>query len=164
MDYLVFLKEAVAPSKVSIKEVIPSKLDPKLKDDFRRLWDESVKDDNKHSIKYKDKPFKPKTSYFNWVNRQRVLVYIKGDSLLGFIMLDRSNRKNGIIFIHSFIVDPKQRSRGVGTAMMHKAFQIAKKDGFEKVDLDVWESNKKAQALYSKHGFKKINVTMRKFV
>ena len=45
------------------------------------------------------------------------------------------------------------RGKGIGTQLLEKAIEHAKQNGIEKVELDVYESNLAAIALYEKLGF-----------
>ena len=109
MDYLSLLKEAVTPTAKKnqppiIKETIPRKLDKNLQVDFKRLWEEMVKDDDKYSTKYKEEPISKNKMMYNWIRLQRTLVYIKDDSLLGFIIIQRVKDTGGRkIEISSFV-------------------------------------------------------------
>jgi len=164
MNYLSLLKEAVAPKSNKnqppiIKDTNARKLDKNLQVDFKRLFDEQLKDNAKYSIKYGGEPVGRHFLKTALMMAVPGLFYIKDDSLLGFLLLLKTGER--IKIIH-FFVDPKYRSQGVGTALMKKAFKTSKKEGGKRIELDVWENNKNAQALYSKHGFKRMLNTMSK--
>lgn len=48
---------------------------------------------------------------------------------------------------------PAFRGKGIGSQLLASAMEQAKKFGLEKVELNVYTSNKNAAALYRKHGF-----------
>ncbi|MBE5905206.1 MAG: GNAT family N-acetyltransferase [Lachnospiraceae bacterium] len=57
----------------------------------------------------------------------------------------------------------KYTSMGLGSVMMETAIEQAKKNGFEQVELGVFEDNEKARGLYKKFGFKEYGVNPRAF-
>jgi ribosomal protein S18 acetylase RimI-like enzyme len=171
MSYLSLLKEAVSnkPNKSEpvIKDTKPRKLDKNLKQDFKRLWQEFEKDNNKHVVKL-GKPSggnSPSRISAAVVGFMRGFFYIHDDTLLGFlILLPPPAKKFETLTIPAFMVDPKYRGKGIGSALMKKAFDVAKEEGYKRLMLDVWESNKNAKNLYIKHGFKRVSNTMIKNV
>ena len=52
---------------------------------------------------------------------------------------------------------------GLGSAMMETAIMQAKENGFEQIELGVFEDNKKARHLYEKFGFEKYGIHPRAF-
>lgn len=59
-------------------------------------------------------------------------------------------RRGGIT---SIAVDPCQRRRGLGRALLAKALEYLKENGVEQADLEVNVSNRAAQSLYEAFGF-----------
>lgn len=57
-------------------------------------------------------------------------------------------------WIEDVIVDQQVRGKGVGTALMWHALQIARSQGAEKVDLTSHPDRKAANKLYQKMGFR----------
>jgi len=51
---------------------------------------------------------------------------------------------------------PEYRSKGIGQSMLDFFYSITKEIGFDRVILEVRETNVKAQKLYSRNDFKKI--------
>ena len=165
MNYLQNLKEAAQPKPIQpiVKMVTPSKLNKDSKESFKRLWIKFVDEDNKHARKFRDQDMGTDEQNWNWIQKQPALVYIKGDDILGYLTIKKIPKFNKFYLV-SFMVEPTQRSQGIGSALMKKAVEVAKKGGYKQVDLNMWESNKKALKLYLKHGFKRMTNTMRKFI
>jgi len=63
--------------------------------------------------------------------------------------------------ILNLAVRPGSRKRGMGTALLKKAFEICKGSGVAKSFLDVKESNTPARNLYNKFGYVQIGVRKR---
>lgn len=59
-------------------------------------------------------------------------------------------------WIRQLAVAESFRKRGLGTALLHKAFQAFKQNGYKKVGLAVESSNENAYHLYEKAGMQKI--------
>jgi len=57
-------------------------------------------------------------------------------------------------YISVIVVDEGQRGKGLGSLLLKKAIEIAKKNGCKSVLLDVDVGNGAAQALYEKFGFR----------
>ncbi|MEX1203587.1 MAG: GNAT family N-acetyltransferase [Ferruginibacter sp.] len=53
-------------------------------------------------------------------------------------------------------VQPHQQQKGIGTAMLEKAFQLARDCGYQKIKLDTLNTMKPAMDIYLKNGFKEI--------
>ncbi len=58
----------------------------------------------------------------------------------------------------TFAIHPSYRRRGLGTMLLANILSDAAKKGVKRVTLEVRESNKAAQNLYEKFGFKKIAI------
>jgi len=56
--------------------------------------------------------------------------------------------------ITNIAVHPEFRKTGVGTMLLEKLIEISRKNGIEKLTLEVRESNIAAKTLYFKYGFK----------
>jgi len=64
--------------------------------------------------------------------------------------------KKGDAGISEFKIQPKYRSKGIGSALLDKVIRTAKRDNKKRIVLATAASNVKAQKLYHKYGFKKI--------
>lgn len=88
--------------------------------------------------------------------------------ICGFLMMDIQERtdtfyaKYGIVT--NFGVDTTVQCRGVGAALIKEAEIYAQKIGLKTLDADVFAFNTKAMNFFGKHGFRAINVYMRKFL
>ena len=74
-----------------------------------------------------------------------VLGEIKDDTML----LDAKT-----LHIEDVCVDENTRGTGIGGKILDYVLEYAKETGIDRVDLDVWEFNNTARAIYEKHGFK----------
>jgi len=79
-----------------------------------------------------------------------------------FDLYDPDSIKRGDLGISEFGVDTKYRSKGIGGHLLKKAERIAKRNKKKRLVLGTGKNNWKAQKLYRKHGFKKINEYDRK--
>jgi RimJ/RimL family protein N-acetyltransferase len=82
-------------------------------------------------------------------------VAVEGERVIGWCDISL-NRKP--VFAHAgnlgIGIVKEYRGRGIGTELMAKAIAHAKEIGLEKIELDVYESNRAAIRLYKKFGFK----------
>jgi len=62
--------------------------------------------------------------------------------------------------IEAMFINPKSRRRGVGIAMMQTALDYFKQAELEMAELNVWDFNREAQALYRKLGFSIKNINL----
>lgn len=53
-------------------------------------------------------------------------------------------------------VDSRWHGQGIGSALMNRGIEIARREGFQTLWLGVWERNFKAQAFYHKYQFEKV--------
>lgn len=58
------------------------------------------------------------------------------------------------LYIDDFCVDGKYRKAGVGTFLMEKVLEEAKKSDVSSIELNVWEFNENAIKFYEKCGFR----------
>jgi len=56
-------------------------------------------------------------------------------------------------WLEDLFVDERARRRGVADALMTVAFARARERGARRMELDTWETNDPALALYRRHGF-----------
>lgn len=78
--------------------------------------------------------------------------------LLGFVQLYPSFSSTAaapIYVLNDLFVAPKGRQQGLGEALMHAAYQHAKKQGCARLDLGTERTNRIAQRLYEKQGYQK---------
>ncbi len=73
-------------------------------------------------------------------------------------------RLSKYIEINNMGVTPDCRSKGVGSMLMKKLFELAKAKGFQKAYVNTYSDNVKAVAFYEKNGFAKIDVSLEKTI
>lgn len=64
------------------------------------------------------------------------------------------NKERRYFHIEEFGVDEKQRRKGIATDMIDFIKKDAKKRGFKRIELDMWEFNNGALAFYESAGLK----------
>jgi len=79
------------------------------------------------------------------------LVAETDDGIAGYVLFTPSSAFRARIL--SLAVAPEHRRKGVGTRLMHGAFDVLRERGFENVGLEVRVSNAPAQSLYDDLGF-----------
>ncbi len=91
----------------------------------------------------------------------RLLTELRLKELISLIILNAELLHTGYtpelceddFYISLVVVDERQRGKGLGTKLIHKALEIAEEKGCSKVVLDVESDNGTARALYEKLGF-----------
>lgn len=81
---------------------------------------------------------------------------IVGFAVVQYIVRPESpyNRERKFFHIEEFGVDENHRRKSIATAMIDFAKDDAKKRGFERIELDMWEFNDGALAFYESAGLK----------
>jgi GNAT superfamily N-acetyltransferase len=59
----------------------------------------------------------------------------------------------GLINIHDIYVQPRYRGMGIGRKLLRRVESIARRNGVEKITLEVRDDNQAAQLLYSTEGY-----------
>src|ERR1041384_7213568 len=77
----------------------------------------------------------------------------------GYARLVRDSTEHGIIAerpieLNRLYAHQKFLGKGVGPALLEKCFEVGKEHGHDVIWLGVWEYNPRAQAFYTKHGFR----------
>ena len=85
--------------------------------------------------------------------KQIKIAILHGSCLCTFYHNGRAN----VMIIDSVEVDKNHRRKGVGTLLMQKVAELAKKHQVDSVELNVNKDNIPAKKLYEKMGFKKTN-------
>jgi diamine N-acetyltransferase len=88
------------------------------------------------------------------------LLAVDGDTPLGYALV-RVQERAGHAFarprtfleLEQIAVAPEARQRGVGSALIDKAFALAKSLGIPDLELSVWDFNEDAQRLFQRKGF-----------
>ncbi len=86
---------------------------------------------------------------------------------VGYLWAQLQNRPDGwtrfglrLLYIQHMAVAPQFRRRGVGSLLLTRAVDIARREGIKRVELDVWSFNSEAKRFYAKHGFEIFNEKM----
>lgn len=81
--------------------------------------------------------------------------YIKDDKILGYLEI---RLVDGVLDIMNLFVNEEDRKKGVATSLMN---EMMEKEDYNRIMLEVNENNNEAIRLYSKLGFKEINLRER---
>jgi ribosomal protein S18 acetylase RimI-like enzyme len=73
-----------------------------------------------------------------------------GNLLAGFVIYDKNDNEG---FINYLAIDKSVRSFGLGSVLLRDAIKDLKNQGADKVSLNVYEHNVRAQSLYERLGF-----------
>ncbi len=93
------------------------------------------------------------------------LIAEKNNKPIGYIAAapkEFDYRLSKYIEIENMGVSPNYRSKGIGSQLIKKCLDVAKKRGYQKVYLNSYFYNTKAVAFYEKSGFKKIDISLEK--
>lgn len=80
--------------------------------------------------------------------------------MVWFELRERDGRKSA--FIYDFHIDASQRGKGYGKETLARVDDLLRSMGARWVSLNVFGHNRRARALYEKHGFKVTSMGMRK--
>lgn len=122
-------------------------VDTNLVSVFKRLLPQLTSKDTNLTIEELEKVIDQKETY--------LFIAKEGDEILGTLTLQFYQIPTGKkAWIEDVIVDLQARGKGVGTALIWHAMQIASNEGAEKVDLTSHSDRKAANKLYQKMGFR----------
>lgn len=100
-----------------------------------------------------------------------VIVADMDDEIVGFAVVQYISRPETsfgkarrFYHIEEFGVDENHRRKGIATSLINFAKEDAKKLGFERVELNMWEFNEGALAFYESVGFKTFRRYMESYV
>ena len=65
-----------------------------------------------------------------------------------------------ILYIDDICVDEEYRGRHVAKSLFEHVLEYAKKEGFDRIELNVWEKNETARAFYESLSMKPLKTTM----
>ena len=92
---------------------------------------------------------------------QKIALYERDGKIIAFAVLKRHFKpESPFSFARSFLdideicVDIEYRRQGIATEMMDFIRGYAKNEGFDKIELNMWEFNSGALSFYEKNGFK----------
>lgn len=92
----------------------------------------------------------------------RVLLAEEEGRLLGFCKLvlacgwPEHARGQAVIELKQLYTDPDITGRGIGSALMDRAMEIAREQAADEMQLSVWSGNEGAQKFYARYGFGKV--------
>lgn len=110
---------------------------------------------------------------YTWFDEENseVIVAVIEDEIVGFAVIQYIvkpdspyNKQRGFGHIEEFGVDENHRRKGIATAMIDFAKEDAKKRGFKKIELDMWEFNGSALEFYESVGLKTFRRYMESYV
>ena len=78
--------------------------------------------------------------------------YMDGEKILGYVEI---RLVDGVIDIMNLFVNEENRKVGIGTALMN---EVIEKEDYNRIMLEVNENNNEAIRLYTRLGFKEINL------
>ena len=97
----------------------------------------------------------------------RFLVAYADETPAGYILLrERIRDESSVRFaervleIDQMSVEPQYRRRGIGSALVEKAREIARPESYDALRLTVWTENTTAKAFYERMGFTTFHETM----
>lgn len=119
-----------------------------------------IKEGNEFSVSFKKeylgkeikKSFTEQLFPDYWLNASAFGYFIDGE-IVGVLEIERELWSKRLR-ITSILVDTKYRRDGIGTLLMNKAKEIAKRDGFRAIILETQTCNVKAIEFYISQGFK----------
>jgi ribosomal protein S18 acetylase RimI-like enzyme len=65
-----------------------------------------------------------------------------------------------LLYIQHMAVAPSFRQKGIGSRLLARAIEIARRKGIQRVELDVWSFNSEARRFYASHHFAVFNERM----
>jgi ribosomal protein S18 acetylase RimI-like enzyme len=92
----------------------------------------------------------------------QVLLAEEEGRLLGFCKLvlacgwPEHARGRKVIELKQLYTDPETTGRGIGSALMDGAMEIAREQEADEMQLSVWSGNEGAQKFYARYGFGKV--------
>ncbi len=81
--------------------------------------------------------------------------YLDDEKILGYVEI---RLVDGVVDIMNLFVNEENRNQGIGTSLMN---EVIEKEDYSRIMLEVNENNNQAIRLYSKLGFKEINLRER---
>lgn len=91
------------------------------------------------------------------------LVAIYYEKFVGYIAAapkDFGYRKSKYLEIENMGVIPNYRSKGIGSKLMEKCLEWAKKKGFDRIYVNSYLANSQAIDFYKKNGFSEIDISL----
>lgn len=90
------------------------------------------------------------------VKRGHLFIYSEGEEEVGMFKLQPMRHRNShIVYLGGVAIAAGFQGKGLGNRMIAEAIQVAKAQGFSRMELTVATVNERAIRLYEKHGFHK---------
>jgi putative acetyltransferase len=88
-------------------------------------------------------------------DRGMIYTYANDSVPVGMFKLQPMKHRNShIIYLGGVAIDPDHIGRGIGTAMIRSAVELARQQGFKRMELTVATSNDRAIRVYERVGFR----------
>lgn len=109
------------------------------------------------------------TAFEEDIKRDELFVYIKGDRIIGTIVIStlKDEIYNAItwltpadahcVYIHRLAVHPDFQGQGIAQQLMQFAEDYARENGFLSVRLDTFSKNNRNNTFYTKRGYEKLD-------
>ncbi len=93
--------------------------------------------------------------YLDWLKRHATLFEVAylGDRPVGWMVMDADWEGDESAELHELVVRRDDQGRGIGSLLLKRAIEEAKKLGKKELRLWVGRENEKAIAFYRRHGF-----------
>ena len=133
-----------------------TRVDEKTVQAFKRLMPQLVGEERNPTLKELEKVIQSKDTFLFFATEE--------EEVIGTLTLVFYHVPSGLkAWIEDVIVDENARGKGVATALLWQALQVARKQGALKVDLSSRPHREAANRLYLKMGFKKRDSNMYRF-
>lgn len=141
-------------------------------EELQKLNDEVFIDNHKYDsdlLMDWAKSEKGKRYFTGLLNNPNALCLIATDNkeFIGYIAAEPKDfgwRKSKYLEIENMGVIPQYRSRGIGSQLIQKCLEWAKKKGFEKIYVNSYFANSKAIYFYKSNGFSEIDLSLERKV
>ena len=123
-------------------------------------------------LQWKKNLYPADADWLAYIHNEEMYLLYEGECLVGAVALTTSQsngykdidwqidvRDDAVLVTHLLAIDPLQQGRGFATSALDQIVTMAKNMGKKVVRLDAIETNRPAQCLYEKYGFKKCGWT-----
>lgn len=88
-------------------------------------------------------------------DRHKIVIFCDGDKVTSFGALDRFGDRSCFSFVAeiSVYVDPDERGKGYGKALVERLIKLAKSIGFYKLTVTLFSNNQAGEKLFESFGF-----------
>ncbi len=100
-----------------------------------------------------------KTSYINVDRQVRKRMGFWNGFIMQLVYGTFKPKLNDGLKLEMLAVSPKARGKGIGKIMLDYLVDLAQNEGFNRITLEVIDSNNKAKHLYDKKGYKEVKYT-----